>query len=486
VIDVTATVPKLYITKGERSPFVALSHCWGSTSKHPVLRTLTSDIEQHQKGIPWTNLSKTFQDAIILTRRLGMDYIWIDSLCIIQDDIVDWRREAAKMALVYSGAHIVLSALAAENGSIGMLKPYPMILEVTGFFDHPRKTPYRFFTTPSRRDIHDLIETDNANFISQKFPLSSRGWVLQERLLARRVVHFSADEMVWECRTRADCECGGIDKKSTKHEHYMAQKTGVRAEQRIERWYHMVQEFTARNLTMLDDRLPACSGLASQIYLQEMGPYAAGLWKHDLLAGLQWRVSSDDKLTPRTWQPPSWSWSCTPLKVEFDFRRTYDGDVVYQADVVEVACSLTSEEPYGAVSGGQVVLKALCAEAIVRHEVANPDGKYLTKAVLQKDNSSTEVFLEGRAFVGESYVKSGGQVLCLCLETFEFSGPKDDKGRSPTRCLALILRRLINSGDEPAWERIGVLTLGANEMDSKKRELGHWFENAIEQVVTIV
>jgi hypothetical protein len=82
----------------QESQYLTLSHCWGGK----VFTTLTREnVEQFLSHIPTKSLSKTFRDAIEVTRRLGFKYLWIDSLCIIQGDEVDWTKEASRMEFVY-------------------------------------------------------------------------------------------------------------------------------------------------------------------------------------------------------------------------------------------------------------------------------------------------------------------------------------------------------------------------------------------------
>ena len=90
---------RLYETEQELAHYTTLSHCWGK--KH-IVTTTKATLEQRKLEVPWLLLSRTFQDAITITRELGIRYIWIDSLCIIQDDKEDWERVSAKMAEIYS------------------------------------------------------------------------------------------------------------------------------------------------------------------------------------------------------------------------------------------------------------------------------------------------------------------------------------------------------------------------------------------------
>lgn len=101
VLDVTTNPPKLVITANlsqKEEKYIALSHCWGPSQP---LRTLKMNIGLHQDGIDLSSMPQTFKDAVAVTRYLGMRYIWIDSLCIVQDDVLDWECEAARMADVY-------------------------------------------------------------------------------------------------------------------------------------------------------------------------------------------------------------------------------------------------------------------------------------------------------------------------------------------------------------------------------------------------
>lgn len=115
------TPPRLCDTNGEPGDYIALSHCWGG--KQPLVTT-KNNICSMKTFIPWGELPNTFQDAITVTRTLGLKYIWIDSLCIVQDDAQDWEREAAKMALIFEAAYVTIAATAASNGSVCLFSEF--------------------------------------------------------------------------------------------------------------------------------------------------------------------------------------------------------------------------------------------------------------------------------------------------------------------------------------------------------------------------
>ncbi|KAK7921526.1 heterokaryon incompatibility protein-domain-containing protein, partial [Apiospora marii] len=184
--------------------YATLSHCWGS---HQTLVTTTATINTRRRGIEWKDIPRTYQDSIEVCLQLGIGYLWIDSLCILQDDRQDWEIESAKMADIYENSYITIAATKAED-------------DVAGLFSNTRSS---FTTRPLPRQpngtasstvyIRQTIPHDigQGHIISDRAPLLSRGWVFQERLLAPRVLHFCGMELVWECRQSTVCECGTLE-----------------------------------------------------------------------------------------------------------------------------------------------------------------------------------------------------------------------------------------------------------------------------------
>ena len=167
--------------------YMALSHRWGIAH---VLSTKQDNIQSHYAGIPIADLPRTFQDAVFVCSTIGLSFIWIDSLCIIQDDDKDWEREAEMMGDVYANAFCTISATAAEGSTDGFLKP-------------------RELTAPIRLDqSHPFFVTDGANVREDvnKSNLNSRGWVFQERYLSPRILHFAKSQVYWECGAGVHCE----------------------------------------------------------------------------------------------------------------------------------------------------------------------------------------------------------------------------------------------------------------------------------------
>ncbi|KAL2265850.1 hypothetical protein VTJ83DRAFT_6950 [Remersonia thermophila] len=202
-------------------PYAALSHCWG---RKPFLQTTSGTLQEHcaPTGVSWARLPPTFRDAADLTRRLGIKYLWIDSLCIVQDDHDDWNREASRMADVYRGAAVTISAakspgayggLFAEVGQRG--KVYAVEVGRGDAGDTPPAGTEDGPSVAQGLDaVHVRVSFDHPDTIlsphnapAPTLPTFSRGWILQERLLSPHILHFGPQELLFECLESSVCQC---------------------------------------------------------------------------------------------------------------------------------------------------------------------------------------------------------------------------------------------------------------------------------------
>jgi hypothetical protein len=141
-----------------------------------------------------------------LALKLGFRYIWIDSLCIIQDDAEDWEVQSSLMSEIYQDAVLTLAATSSSGDNVGCCTEnahHTPALEVTlpediGAINIAVRKPLRHFDLQTGKGLLD------------HFPLLTRGWAFQERLLSSRVLHICESELVWECREKSSCECGGL------------------------------------------------------------------------------------------------------------------------------------------------------------------------------------------------------------------------------------------------------------------------------------
>ncbi|SPO05928.1 uncharacterized protein DNG_08617 [Cephalotrichum gorgonifer] len=284
-----------------------------------------------------SKLAQTFQDAIHLVRRLGIPYLWIDSLCIIQDDKEDWRAEASRMCSVYENAHLTIAATWAKDGSHGLYSD-----DASSYYVGRKIATIDGHEVYVRRAINHqglhvyLDHRDRADY-----PLLGRGWVYQERLLSRRFLQFSRFELTWECLGGdIRCQCGyerwtgGLLMKQT----YFATLQQLTRDQgggdtesaawsragMGESWHHIVSHYSGLALSHTSDRFSALAGLAYRFREALADDYLAGLWRGSLVQDLQWRalgVGGGRRVPPRPtgpWRAPSWSWAAVDCPVDYD------------------------------------------------------------------------------------------------------------------------------------------------------------------------
>ncbi|KAL2679166.1 hypothetical protein Neosp_009929 [[Neocosmospora] mangrovei] len=312
---------KVVLREGIRPDrYVCLSHCWGKTA-HTALTTKKT-FKDHLVSIDWDCLTQTFQDAITICRRLDIPFLWIDSLCIIQDCDEDWKREAALMGSIYESAFLTIAATKASDSSAGCFsKADPAFLgsPVPG---HPgwlvREQPTKFPAT-----WYDLAN-------DSKFPLLSRAWVYQEMRLSRRILHFCSDEVMWECRSTRRSESGiSNEYRDSEEQHFYPGVSKIEVGKYTHLdcaslWRQTVREFSRLNITYHTDKLPAMAALAERMAEMRSGDdtYLAGLWRSTLAQDLLWKLNYESAGQPLPSSVPTWSWASTSCAVAWDTGYT--------------------------------------------------------------------------------------------------------------------------------------------------------------------
>ncbi|KAI0169812.1 heterokaryon incompatibility protein-domain-containing protein [Hypoxylon sp. FL1284] len=304
--------------------YVALSHCWGTSQQ---FCTTTTNLQTHREGILIDRLPQTFKDAIQVVRELGLRFLWIDSLCIIQDDIEDWRRESEKMTEVYRNAHFVLAASRSTSDSEGFLAP---------------RTRPEHVELGVNSGVHLILEllpcslrqpTRSAHPFDSD-PLSHRAWCLQERYLARRILHYGSQQLFWECGEIRAAEDGDFTTVDGDQLSSILQSAAIKdtvftrplkgGHFNYADWYTMIEDYTGRDITKDSDRLRALSGLARALETRTEDKYLVGLWLGGLLEGLMWVPASSDHVShPTNSSFPSWSWVSAKRQVQFPIYSWY-------------------------------------------------------------------------------------------------------------------------------------------------------------------
>lgn len=331
-------------------PYVALSHCWGSC---PTLKLLSTNFARFLVGIERCDLPSTFKDAVKMTKLLGFDYIWIDSLCIIQDSPTDWEEQSSLMASVYGNADLVIAASSASSTEDGFLK------ERKGYRDstlrlsslrnqgHTLNLRYRLLQ-PKR--LAPMVD-----------PLNRRAWALQERLLARRYLAIGSHDTSWTCMTSMACECewwrvASIWRDDIRNVKRLVQDATVAELGGFWR-RRVLGHYFGRGLTVPSDNLVALSAIASTFQKKMRSKYHAGIWQDDLLPGLLWYSFHPETGYGSNHSAPSWSWASLPtLDVREQWVIVDCTEAYAQARVLETNTIMSTLNQFGSVCAGFIKL----------------------------------------------------------------------------------------------------------------------------------
>ena len=313
--------------KGERLGYTALSYCWGDktlmseSEKDKIVEgmTTTHNLQLRSKFFDLTDLPETVQDAVILTRRLKIEYIWVDTICIVQDDLKDWEREAPTMHEVYGNARFTICASSSEKATDRLLQ---------------ERECWSYATEPCRLSNKWIGSNDmSLNEMRARSPLSKRAWTLQEEYLSIRLLYWSSQRMFWSCAGGQDTESElaqrATARPSARRSARSPYEWNLKPSQRFliscrngesshlhEDWLDVVESYTQRHLSKEGDRFTAVSGLASRYQLAQQGDeYLAGLWRRTFAEDLAWSVTrAVNREDRKDLQDliPTWSWASLP------------------------------------------------------------------------------------------------------------------------------------------------------------------------------
>lgn len=402
------------------SRYATLSHCWGSTPNFITL--MTSNLDDFRKGIPINALPQSFRDAMIICDRLCIRYIWIDSLCIMQDSESDWLLHTEEMSSIYRNCYLNLSFDAAANPQEGAFRyrnsdilQECCAFSTMSFSNHPdMKDPYldieplRIWLTedpsdkssqssptdkitgkdssvdatsvkkrPTRELFKCLVFAPELDFTMSMsdLPLSSRGWVVQERLLSPRVLHFTEDRIMWECEASASLhealprgilgtgEPFDMTLQPFSIDCFPGGKPNLHQFEQFHNWDMIVRKYSGCLLTYPEkDKLVAFAAIAQGFSPVFGGDYYAGHFRQNMPFDLAWSVSkqhSDKKSATKRY--PTWSW--TSVDSQIMYHTVFDRSLV---EVEDVSVSLVdTSHKYGPVKGGQLIMKCLIVRAVL-------------------------------------------------------------------------------------------------------------------------
>ncbi|EPE32322.1 putative tol protein [Glarea lozoyensis ATCC 20868] len=377
VLDVgsgTSPIRIYHPAENEKAEYATLSYCWGSGVEH--ITTTTSNLSEYMVALP-RDLPKTILDAIEVCQKICVRYLWIDALCIIQDDESDKLDQIATMGSIYKSSFISIVAASAQDVSQGFLK--------SNFAEPSVELP--FFIDGDTCGIVYLRMFPVGLIYAEDEPTFGRAWTLQEYMLSPRILVFDCCQITFNCRkesfqpvvethleviyncTTLPVSVFGVLDDDPAYKQRLLLGNDKRDLQEWT-WSQIIWEYSKRDLTHFEDRLPALAGIASELALVWNDTYLAGFWKRSIMHHLGWfRLVELKNMRPmkKIFQhidrsqrlgSPSWSWITMPYPIRIDPPEHID------AKLIDSKVELVSEtSPFGQISRALITLEARILEA---------------------------------------------------------------------------------------------------------------------------
>ncbi|RMX86973.1 hypothetical protein D0869_02700 [Hortaea werneckii] len=363
---VSARLVQTQAIPSSRTVYTALSYCWGDAH---ILKTTKATLDRHLKYLPIHEIPLTVTDAFAITRRLGLRYIWVDALCIVQDDEDDWNGEVGSMHEIFAGSYLTLLAAEADSAAGGLFTQQPRDFSARAYND--------------RTFLHTQLDGGRSLKMHlcpqkrQQSALRKRGWTLQEEMLSRRTVQVSNCELVWHCQYRTIREI----ETSGKMLEMSQEKSGTVRDAKTaeDNWRNLLENYSGRHLSVPDDRLRALAGLASFFQQLRHDECLLGLWRKSLLEDLTWRRIGNAAERPLQPQPtqmlPSWSPLSCDQSVDFN---AWNSNTSYSrpdcvADIVHCCVVWTGQPWLSSLQSSSLVLRGPTRELFLEEVTEIPD-----------------------------------------------------------------------------------------------------------------
>ncbi|KAF2099169.1 HET-domain-containing protein [Rhizodiscina lignyota] len=408
---------KLLETMGRSGSYAALSYCWGSSQ----FMTTSMNYSANCRQIKLEALAKSIRDAILFTKQLGIRYLWVDALCIIQDDSNDKYTEIGNMSGIYKNAAVTLSAARSRTCQDGFLHDNDLVISWM-------KRAFKLSFRCPDGYLDDIFLAEMRRESSPKEPIDFRAWTFQESLLSPRSIIFSSSQTLWRCisGTSADGHCAPWERLSAVYgtigpirNSTISETDATDDEPRDDdtlhqtrqmahlRWADIVHEVTSRHLTVGQDKLPSISAIATELAFYAKDMYLAGIWKSNLIPSLLWCQGSRWSLykasvplgRPAQYRAPSWSWASVDGPVDFH-NSTMQHDTRAEVQSVEIV-PVSNKAPLCAIKSGFLELYAPvrrvdCGELAEMHRQKGDD-----------ECSSTAIYLDAGAALPACFRSAG-------------------------------------------------------------------------------
>lgn len=382
-------IPHLVLTRESRQDdngqvfeYAALSYCWGPpTDASTNTKTLKASLGSFLKGIDFDHMSPAIKDAVTVCRALSIRYLWVDTLCIIQDDQRDWEQESENMGRVFQSAYVTIGALASTSCSKSFVERSmnSAVIPFRSVIDPDKWGEYVLTHNSAKIDGEWFtgypLQIDPVTIDTQYSEWEKRAWIFQEASLSQRLLLFGKSRCHFVCRHTTSSEnisaatgrpfayfpkifeelSGEDSNESHVHRIYL-------------RWYYLVSSYNPLLLTKREDKLPALSGMASYAAKFIGDQYIAGLWRNDFAQGLVWHISPmlswdnlKNTLSQNPANAPSWSYfahddhfSIGTIDFVIDLDNTCD--LTLEFSVLDVDIDLAGSNLFGRINHASLII----------------------------------------------------------------------------------------------------------------------------------
>lgn len=439
----------LYLSHGEVHSYATLSYSWGGKGRR--FKTKNATIHERCRGFALEDLPTTLQDGVKVAKALGFRYIWIDSLCIIQDDEKDWIHEGRAMTDIYGNSTLNISASSSTGSDEGFLWSLPNHGVTIGKYQNSATMCNNTLFAGTPLKTLDLEEKE----------VSHRGWIFQERLVSVSTIHYTREGLIWECVSDTCLK----HKQNLTSAHWKGQwndivnrrrfnftmniENAVSAQDKFVVWHQWVNAYSSRKLHTWTDKFPAIAGVAKTFAEAFNLTWCAGLWRENLIGDLLWRRHNRNPslVRPGICIAPSWSWASVNGQIEYRQVRMYQARQDFDLDILDCWVEEKYTGSFGEVrEGGYLIVEGLVQPVVI--DTAFHPGvrqKPYQECVLSrgfKNNSNVLCMLD------EFYDGMERFVSCLCLRLTSFHV----YGRQGV--IYLLIERLADHRDQ--FRRIGL------------------------------
>ncbi|KAL2816443.1 heterokaryon incompatibility protein-domain-containing protein [Aspergillus cavernicola] len=475
------------------------------------LVTTKCNLSSHAAGIPWDKFPRTMKDAMHLALELGMRFIWIDALCIVQDDTNDWKEQASQFGRIYENALFTVSATASRDAH-------------SGCFSSQHNGGYQLNNRLSSMGEVDIYvrqaceETHDALFDGEdkygdpgeltRFPILLRGWTFQERMLSWRMLHCGPEELAWECIDKVECECSCVrvcqsdrgraipETKRIIEDHLRKASSETRAMRNhpLRQWGTILGDYSSRQFTYPRDRLVALEGIAQRFKRFDMGSYLYGLWGKNIPIQLEWAIVGEDGTRTRL-DLPTWSWASICGQCHYE---TYPFSSDYEAlNLCEVVKLPTDPSAEGDISSRSLILASRVVDAKIhlrRPRFLDDDDPFQVKIKINghlfKLSEDICQWREGSAewedMQADERLAEGQAVVCMELSTCTYVSTVPPSPHLMYTQTWLVLRQ--SSQEEGVYQRVGAIRInetlerGRIEVPARIQRIDHQAEKRTLQI----